>query len=289
MNPLVRTLKRYLVPATVSLIVTFGLWLYSGDSMLALIVGLLTNLTLLVVEHFNIVRRVSRFLDAHSGMMEPPAVVVSAATKLRSIENNGSSLQRWLAVQAFQRLESNLAQLAGGRWALQSVEGFVQLAEKLFDREFCRQEYRGTSVASDYRAYWPSALGRRFLKVTSDAIARGVVVKRVFIFDQPEERRELEPVMRMQAGMGVEVRHLQRGDVPAGVATMDFGIWDSAVAVLLSEAHNDGAAFRATVHLGDSEVKRLIENFEHLFEAATPFVANDPALAGGSGPAAAKT
>lgn len=266
-------MKRYLVPALASVVVTFGLWLYTRDSTASLIIGLLTNLTFLVIEHFQIAGKVSKYLETHSGLIDSSDLVVSAARAMRKLENSGTILQRWIAERAFERLNDNLTNISSGRWVVQSVEGFVDLAEKLFERDTCRTEYCGTSVVSDYRAYWTSGLGKRFQDATVNAMKRGVTIKRVFILERPEDKVEAEPVMRAQAALQIDVRYMLRSDAPTGTPTIDFGIWNQSVAVELSESRYQGSAFRATFHLNPIEVKHLMETFEALFNAAVKFEA----------------
>ncbi len=264
-------MKRYLVPALASVLVTFGLWFYTRDSVQSLIIGLLTNLTFLVIEYFQVITQVSRYLETHKGLIESSRTVVAAAEKMRALENGGASVQKWIAERAFKRLDDKLTDLAGERWTVESVEGFIDLAEKLFEQETCKREYRGTSVVTDYKAYWQTALGHQFQKITARAMARGIAVRRVFILDSAKDVEDITPLMRMQAEANIEVRYLLRNEAPTGTPMIDFGIWDNRAAMQLSEARHAGSAFRATLLLNAAEVKHLADTFDLLFEAAKRF------------------
>lgn len=261
-------MKRYLVPILASLLVTFGLWFYTRDSVQSLIIGLLTNLTFLVIEYFQVITHVSKYLETHKGLIESPRTVVAVAEKMRKLDNGGPSVQRWIAERALKRLDGKLTELNSDRWTVESVEGFVDIAGRLFEKDICAREYRGTSVVSDYRAYWATALGHQFQRVTTQAMAQGIDVKRVFIFDSAEDIEDKMPLMLAQSKMKIEVRYLLRSEAPMGTPISDFGIWDNTAAMLLSEARQDGSAFRATLLLNRAEVEHLADTFQLLFEAA---------------------
>lgn len=171
-------------------------------------------------------------------------------------------------------MDDKLTDLAGERWTVESVEGFIDLAEKLFEQETCKREYRGTSVVTDYKAYWQTALGHQFQKITAQAMRRGIAVKRVFILDSAKDIEDITSLMRSQANSNIHVRYLLRSEAPAGTPLIDFGIWDNQAAMQLSEARHEGSAFRATLLLNAAEVKHLADTFDLLFEAARKFEGN---------------
>jgi hypothetical protein len=267
-------MKRYLIPTLASLIVTFGLWLYTRDSIESLIIGLLTNLTFLVIEYFQVINQVSKYLETHKNLIESSRTVVAVAEKMRKLENRGSPIQKWISERALKRLDDKLTDLASERWTVESVEGFTDLAGKLFEEESCKREYRGTSVVTDFKAYWQTALGHQFQKITAQALGRGIAVKRVFILDSAKDIDDTAPLMLAQAKLNIHVRYLLRSEVPAGIPMLDFGIWDNHTAMQLSEARHEGSAFRATLLLNEAEVKHLADIFDLLFEAARKFEAN---------------
>jgi len=261
-------MKRYLVPALASVLVTFGLWFYTRDSVQSLIIGLLTHLTFLVIEHLQVIGKVSKYLDTHKGLIESPDMVVSAATRMRTLENSGGPLRKWIAERAFVRLNDRLGDLVGERWVENSVERVIEITEKLFAPEHCARTYRGTSIVTDYKAYWQTMLGQRYQKFAEQAIARGVTVKRIFILDDAREMDDIAPPMRAQAAAGIQVRCLLRADAPTGAPLSDYGIWDDHAAMQLSEARHAGSAFRATLMLNASDVRHLADTFDALFEVA---------------------
>jgi|CZKI01.1.fsa_nt_gi hypothetical protein len=277
-------MKRYLTPALISAILTLTVWLYTHDKSSSLIIGLLVNLTLLLIEPFEIVTKVSKFLDTRSGLVDCSDRTASVAARMRSLEKGGSSIQQWLAEQALARIDDNLGSLNNGLWTVHSLEGFVDIATKLYDHEFCRHEYWGTSVMSDFKGYWQSSHGKRFNHLALNAIKTGIVIKRIFIFEETEEKNEMYAIMFEQYKSGIDVRYLAKGDAPTGTPALDLGIWDQSVAVVLTEPQYQGSAFRATLHLKLSEVRHLTEIFDSLYSAATKFEPNETGNQGRSPP-----
>lgn len=274
-----RTFKRYIIPGALSFAIGFVVWFVTADKSLGFVIGLLTNLTFLSVEHYNLIWRVSRYLDTHREVVDSTDDVVALASRVRTIEQEGTPLARAIASAAVARVRGEMDSLAHGRWTVHSFEGFVEVAEKLFERFGGGREYWGTSVCREYKDYWPSALGRRFLDASVSAMQRGAKVKRIFICPTRDELARQAEVMTRQHQLGIEVRYLIESETPTGVPIADFGIWDQKSAVELSEARYQGAEFRATFLFLDAEVARLVRIFNSLYSASTPFTpsANSPA------------
>jgi hypothetical protein len=137
---------------------------------------------------------------------------------------------------------------------------------------------------SDFKGYWQSSHGKRFNHLALNAIKTGIVIKRIFIFEETEEKNEMYAIMFEQYKSGIDVRYLAKGDAPTGTPALDLGIWDQSVAVVLTEPQYQGSAFRATLHLKLSEVRHLTEIFDSLYSAATKFEPNETGNQGRSPP-----
>ena len=267
-----RNVQRYFIPAFLSIGLGFAVWLITGDKPMGFVIGLLTNLTFLSVEHYNLIARVQRYLDTHREVIDSTDDVVMLAARVRTIDQDTGPLARWIAKAAVARTCADMDSLIHGRWTVHSFEGFVDVAEKLFEQFGGGREYWGTSVCREYKDYWPSALGRRFLDASVAAIGRGAKVKRVFICPTRDELERQVEVMTRQHGLGIDVRYLIECETPTGVPIADFGVWDQKAAVELSEARYHGAEFRGTFLLAESEVLRLVRIFNSLYAASTPFM-----------------
>ena len=177
-------MKRYLIPIFFSLIVSLIVWIISHDSTNSLIIGLLINLTFLVIEYFQIIIKVSDFLEIHRDLIGLTSQEVSVVSKMRQIHNSGDMLKKWLIEKSSIQLNNNLVNLLSDRWVVNSSENFAVIAEKMFEKENCQNDYCGTSVVGSFRGYWLAIPGRRYQDTMVNAISRGIRIKRVFIFSR---------------------------------------------------------------------------------------------------------
>jgi hypothetical protein len=126
---------------------------------------------------------------------------------------------------------------------------------------------------------WTSDLGQRYLQAQSDAIRRGVYVRRVFILDRGElaPDADLRAVVEMQMSVGVDVRLLSPKDVALGRRTslIDFVIFDQALSYEATPATPASlATYRPVVVntrliMDAPRVRDRIQRFEDLWESAT--------------------
>jgi hypothetical protein len=81
--------------------------------------------------------------------------------------------------------------------------------------------------------FWTSDLGMRYLEAQWQAIQRGVRIRRVFVFDQPElaTNDDIIEICKLQQSYGIAVRILNPSTIPSirRIALFDFVIFDEVV------------------------------------------------------------
>jgi len=77
---------------------------------------------------------------------------------------------------------------------------------------------------------WTSDFGLRYLELQREAVRRGVAVRRVFIVDRPEQTHDADllRICRQQKDLGIQVRVLNRSDIPDALL-FDFVVFDDAI------------------------------------------------------------
>jgi len=77
---------------------------------------------------------------------------------------------------------------------------------------------------------WTSDFGLRYLELQREAVRRGVIIRRVFIVDQPEQTNDADllRICRQQKNLGVQVRVLDRTHIPDALL-FDFVVFDNTI------------------------------------------------------------
>ena len=125
---------------------------------------------------------------------------------------------------------------------------------------------------------WASDLGQQYLDVQQAAIARGVVVRRVFIVDRSDlvDDPGLIDVCRIHHSVGIQVRVLDPGAIPATrrAALFDFILFDEVVSYEVTPASRiEDTMAPIVVHtrlvLNEQRVRERFRRFHDLWQAAT--------------------
>ncbi len=127
---------------------------------------------------------------------------------------------------------------------------------------------------------WTSDLGTRYLEFQREAIARNVRIRRIFVLENEDLARDeaFLLITQMQRDAGVEVRMLDHRLIPDWLQPMifDFIVFDSAVsyettsATKFSEGQTRPAVVRTLLGPKSARVRSLEDQFELLWEAASP-------------------
>jgi hypothetical protein len=127
---------------------------------------------------------------------------------------------------------------------------------------------------------WASDLGIRYLELQREAIARGVHIRRLFVFENEDLARDeiFLRTTRMQRDIGVDVRMLDHQLIPDWMRSMifDFIIFDGVLSYELTPAttFTAGQARPAIVRTllapMSTRARHLEDQFEQLWEAASP-------------------
>lgn len=124
---------------------------------------------------------------------------------------------------------------------------------------------------------WTSDLGNRYLDLQRDAIdKRGVIVRRIFVFDKPEFAQDPDfvRILRMQREAGIEVRILDESITPDDLQSMifDFIVFDQMITYEMTPAASftTGTKPVITTHLAPmpARVRDRVKKFERLWQSA---------------------
>lgn len=127
---------------------------------------------------------------------------------------------------------------------------------------------------------WNSDLGQRYLEAQRDAVDRGVVIRRVFILDDPALAHDPE-VLRaceLQREIGVDVRFLIPSAVPGKrrSSLIDFVVFDNVISYELVPASRIGRDMATVIAntrlvLRPHRVAERIQGFKDLWASAEPY------------------
>jgi hypothetical protein len=127
---------------------------------------------------------------------------------------------------------------------------------------------------------WTSDLGTRYLELQREAIERGVIIRRIFVFENEELARDetFLKITQAQREVGVDVRMLDHQLIPERLQAMifDFIVFDGAVgyettpAVTFASGATRPAIVRTRLAPMPARVRDLEHQFEKLWAAANP-------------------
>lgn len=135
--------------------------------------------------------------------------------------------------------------------------------------------------------FWDSDLGHRYLESESEAVGRGVHIRRVFFFDNPEaaEDRRFLNLCSLQTSRGIEVRHYLQEDHREDINSVEFTVFDSTVcfettSTSIVDVGTKSRPLERTRILTTEDTRRLQQRFEEIWElaAAAPLTGPPPPL-----------
>jgi hypothetical protein len=124
---------------------------------------------------------------------------------------------------------------------------------------------------------WTSDLGQRYLEHQREAARRGVIIRRVFIIDRPEQTSEEEflRICRQQKDLGIKVRVLNQSEISDSLKNLlfDFIIFDSVISYQVTPGSRAEDSMKPTIvntHLvlQSERVKERMRRFEDLWASA---------------------
>lgn len=127
---------------------------------------------------------------------------------------------------------------------------------------------------------WTSDLGSRYLNLQRDAMARGVAIRRIFVFEADDLARDeaFLKITKTQRDAGIDVRMLDQQLIPEWLRSMifDFIIFDRAIsyemtpATTFSTGGTRPAIVRTVLVPKQDRIDELVGKFEQLWDAANP-------------------
>lgn len=162
--------------------------------------------------------------------------------------------------RAFEECLRTLADLERGhfRSPYGDNEVFLGLIEQ------AREQICVTSVPTVDLTWWREPVGRQYWQAQVDALARGVVIRRVFIYHEWTD--DLDALAREQLEAGVRVRRVQAERLPAGMRVIT-GLWDGSCGHELNYTAA-GEAVYDTFTVSPPDLERLMRQFEMIERSA---------------------
>jgi hypothetical protein len=128
---------------------------------------------------------------------------------------------------------------------------------------------------------WTSDLGHRYLEAQQDAVARGVVIRRIFILDREDLRGhpELTEVINDHIAIGVDVRTLDPSAISRirQALLLDFIVFDNVLVYQSSTVHatsNQRPRIVSTrLVTNPDRVVKEGDRYKELWEVASPYPA----------------
>jgi hypothetical protein len=130
--------------------------------------------------------------------------------------------------------------------------------------ERAREQICVTSVPTVDLAWWREPVGRQYWQAQVDAMARGVVIRRVFIYHEWTD--DLDALAREQLQAGVRVRRVQAERLPAAMRVIT-GVWDGSCGHELNYTAA-GEAVHDTFTVSPPDLERLMRQFEMIERSA---------------------
>ncbi|MFI6787956.1 hypothetical protein ACIBG4_11560 [Nonomuraea sp. NPDC050383] len=121
-----------------------------------------------------------------------------------------------------------------------------------------------TSVPAVDLTWWRQPVGRQYWRAQLDALARGVKIRRVFIYHEWTD--DLDALAREQLAAGVQVRRVQVDRLPPPMRVIT-GLWDGACGHELSYTAA-GEAVHDTFTVSPPDLERLMRQFEMIERSA---------------------
>jgi hypothetical protein len=188
-----------------------------------------------------------------------------------------------LAQREIKRVTGFVQELPGGREVAYDGEDREWLLGLTQDAERSVDAISLSTVDAGMRGFdgglWTSDLGARYLELQREAVARGIVIRRIFVFETEDLAGDdtFLNITKIQRDVGVQVRMLDHQLIPEWLRSMiiDFIIFDGAVSYETTPATSFNAGTRPAIvrtllaPISD-RVAELQNRFEQLWDAADP-------------------
>lgn len=136
----------------------------------------------------------------------------------------------------------------------------------------CRTSMCVTSVPSVDLGWWLQPVGRQYWLAQVDAIARGIEIRRVFIYQEWTD--DLDALAREQIAAGVHVRRVHADRLSPALRVIT-GIWDGTCGHELSYTAG-GEAVHDSFTVSPPDLERLMRQFELIERSAVEIDEPDP-------------
>ncbi|MFE2421157.1 hypothetical protein [Streptomyces hokutonensis] len=192
---------------------------------------------------------------------EDVKLLLQSATEVQS---QGPGIVKSFARAELARLASTMVNLTGG-----TTEWPGENNDWLFGLTGCAQRSVDAISSSVDLAFWVTEPARRYLDVQSEAIGRGVVVRRVFIVETVADvNGDLEEICRSQERRRIETRVVVRSELPhdlRGGPINDCVIFDDQLCYELTADRTQGNP-TTTLNAWASRLSGRRKRFDELWE-----------------------
>jgi len=222
-----------------------------------------------------------------AGLVERSALGTELLTEFIDVagktDENVNPLLLRMAQREIKRVTHFVQELPGGREIAYDGEDREWLLGLTQDTERSVDAISLSTVDAGMRGFdgglWTSDLGTRYLELQREAVARGIVIRRIFVFESNDLAGDetFLNITKIQRDVGVDVRMLDHQLIPEWIRSMifDFIIFDGAVSYETTPATTFNAGTRPAIvrtllaPMSD-RLDELQSRFEQLWEAADP-------------------
>jgi hypothetical protein len=221
------------------------------------------------------------------GAVEASALKTDAVTQLvknsTAVQRGTPSLVFDFAQAEIGRLSRYLKKLADGGDVVYEGEdqdwllGLTRVASERIDATSL------PTVDAGGRGYvdgglWNSELGRRYLEAQREAIKRGVVIRRIFVIDQPELRNDVDfvNILRQHLEIHVDVRTVMADEIASTqrASLIDFIVMDGVLCYQAMPAtrvtNRPPTIATTTLVTEEGRVSQQLARYDELWAKGTP-------------------
>ncbi|HET7017779.1 MAG TPA: hypothetical protein VFI65_27905 [Streptosporangiaceae bacterium] len=198
-------------------------------------------------------------------------------------DENVNPLLLRMAQREIKRVTHFVQELPGGREIAYDGEDREWLLGLTQDTERSVDAISLSTVDAGMRGFdgglWTSDLGTRYLELQREAVARGIIIRRIFVFESNDlvGDETFLNITKIQRDVGVDVRMLDHQLIPEWIRSMifDFIIFDGTVSYETTPATTFNAGTRPAIvrtllaPMAD-RLDELQSRFEQLWDAADP-------------------
>jgi hypothetical protein len=184
-----------------------------------------------------------------------PEVLDKITTSIWRVDQTFPGTQIISAARSYlERCANDLKDLERGHLKVEWEDIDLVLAQT----RSAQRDLRATSVQGVDLSWWLSRPGRRYWQAHKEALARGIRVERVFIYEEWTE--ELDNLAREQQVAGVSVLRVPYSLLPSRLKT-DMIIWDAACGYE-TQLNAVGDGYRNFFTLDKQDIARMLSDYE---------------------------